>query len=72
MIRQSPVSNDLLSLGGAVTMVFSAAMGALILFVIPGACSFVGGLQVLILGFVFVMGGLAFLLGKILLWRRNK
>ncbi len=71
MIRLNPAGNNPLSIGGLVAMVFSAAMGLLVLFVIPTACSFVNSLGVLILGFVFIGGGAAFLLGKALLWRRG-
>ncbi len=71
MIRQNPIGSNLLSIGGVVAMVFSAAMGLLVLFVIPIACSFVSSLGVLILGFMFIGGGVAFLLGKALLWRRK-
>ncbi len=71
MIRLNPAGNNPLSIGGLVAMVFSAAMGLLVLFVIPSACSFVGSFELLILGFMFLIGGVAFLLGKALLWRRK-
>lgn len=71
MIRQNPMGSNLLSMGGVVAMVFSAAMGLLVLFVIPIACSFVSSLGVIILSFLFLIGGVAFLLGKALSWRRG-
>ena len=71
MIRLNPAGNNPLSIGGLVAMGFSAAMALFVLFVIPTACSFVNSLGVLILGFVFLIGGVAFLLGKALSWRRG-
>ena len=70
MVTQRPISNTALRIGGAFTAVFSLVMGLLVLFVIPGACSFVGGLQLLLLGFLFVIGVLAFFLGNALLHKR--
>ncbi len=72
MALQNPTSGNLLRIGGAFTAVFSLAMGLLVLFVIPGACSFVGSLQILILGSLFVIGGLAFLFGRALLGRQRR
>lgn len=54
-----------LTIGGAFTAIFSLVMGVLVLFVIPGACRFLSGLQLLILGFVFIIGLLIFLLGLV-------
>ncbi len=73
MIRQDTITNiSLLRLGGAFTAVFSLVMGIFILFVIPIACSFVGSLQLLILGFLFVGGVLAFLFGVVLSREKRK
>ncbi len=66
MIKQNPVGSSLLRVGGAFTAVFSLVVGLLVLFVIPGACTFVSGLQLLILGFLFIVGVLAFFLGNVL------
>lgn len=66
------VSDNLLSTGGAAVMIFSAVMGLLVWFVVPSSCSVVGSLQILVLGFLFILGGFAFLLGKVLLWRHNR
>jgi len=49
-------------------MVFSAALGLLVWFVIPIACTFLGSLEVLMLALLFGAGGLAFLCGK-LFWK---
>ncbi len=71
-VIQRPINGTgtLLRVAGGFTAVFSLAMGLLILFVIPIACSFVGSLQLVILAFLFMGGLLAFLLGTIL--RRYK
>ena len=66
MVRQSSVGGSLLRIGGAFTAVFSLAVGLLVLFVIPGACSFVSGLELIFLVFLFIIGVLAFFLGNAL------
>lgn len=73
MLRQSTITNiSLLRVGGAFTAVFSLAMGLLVLYVIPVACSFVGSLQLAILALLFVGGVLAFLIGVVLSRRKRK
>ena len=69
VISQNLTGNSMLRIGGAVVAVFSLVMGVLILYVIPGACSFVGSIQLLILGFLFIAGALAFLIGQVLKWK---
>ncbi len=72
MIRQDPITiSSLLRIGGAFTAVFSLAIGLLVLFVIPGACSFLAGLELIILVFLFVVGVLAFLIGNALLRKKR-
>ncbi len=69
MVSLNPTFNpnltgkELLRLAGGFVAVFSLVMGLLVLFVIPGACSFLGGLQLVILALLFVMGSLGFLIG---------
>ena len=70
MIRQKSVGSSLLRIGGAFTVVFSLVVGLLVLFVIPGACSFVSGLELIILGFLFIVGVATFFLGNALLLRK--
>jgi hypothetical protein len=70
MIRQKSVGSSLLRIGGAFTVVFSLVVGLLVLFVIPGACSFVSGLELIILGFLFIVGVVTFFLGNALLRRK--
>ncbi len=70
MIRQKSVGSSLLRIGGAFTVVFSLVVGLLVLFVIPGACSFVSGLELIILGFLFIVGVATFFLGNALLRRK--
>ncbi len=73
MIRQSTITNiSLLRVGGAFIAVFSLAMGLFVLFVIPVACSFVGSLQLAILGLLFGLGALTFLVGFFLSRRKRK
>jgi hypothetical protein len=67
-IRPIIDTGRVLRVGGAFTAIFSLAMGLLILFVVPIACSFVGGIQLIVLSFLFIGGLLALLLGKTL-WR---
>ena len=69
MVVQRPIGNSLLRTGGAFTAITSLAMGLLFLFVIPIACSFVGSLLLIILGFLFIAGLLSFFLGNALMWR---
>ncbi len=72
MIRQNSTGTSLLRIVGGFTAVFSLAVGLLVLFVIPGACTFVSGLQLIILGFLFLAGVLAFFLGNALLRKKRK
>ncbi len=72
MIKQNPVGSSLLRIGGAFTAVFSLVVGLLVLFVIPGACNFVSGLQLIFLGFLFIIGALAFFLGAVLSRQKRK
>ena len=71
MANQNPTSSSLLlRTGGAFTAVFSLVMGLLVLFVIPSACSFLSGLELIILGFLFIVGVASFFLGNALLRRK--
>ena len=73
MTRQRIITNiSLLRVGGAFTAVFSLVMGLFVLFVIPVACTFVGSLQLAILGLLFVLGALTFLIGVVLSRRKRK
>ena len=72
MIRQNLAGSSLLHIGGAFTAVFSLVVGLLVLFVIPSACTFVSGLQLIILGFLFVVGVVAFFLGNALLRKKRE
>jgi hypothetical protein len=72
MIGQNPTGSNLMRVGGAFTAVFSLAVGLLVLFVIPSACSFVSGLELILLGFLFVIGVFTFFLGNTLLHRKAR
>ncbi len=63
MIKRNHTNGELLYLGGVFTAAFSAVVGAIILFATPIACTFVGSLQLLILGFLFLIGVSALLIG---------
>ena len=65
---QKPINDTgtILLIGGAFTVVFSLVVGLLVLFVIPVACIFVSGLQLLFLGFLFIIGVIGFFLGNAL------
>ncbi|MEW6033867.1 MAG: hypothetical protein AB1603_03315 [Chloroflexota bacterium] len=52
--------------GGGLTAAFSLATGLFVLFVIPANAYVTGGL-VIIFGFTFILGALAFLVGKVFL-----
>lgn len=58
-------TGEVLRVAGAFIAAFSLVMGLLVTFVIPGACSFLGGLELIILGFLFIIGVLAFIFGQI-------
>lgn len=64
---------DLIRLTGAFVAAFSFVMGLLVLFVIPGGgCSFLGGIELLMLAFLFLIGLSLFLFGHIRIWRKRK
>ncbi len=67
VIKRPINGTDMLRIGGAFTAIFSLAMGLLVLYVIPTACSFLGSLQLIILGFLFIAGLLSFFLGYALM-----
>jgi hypothetical protein len=70
--RHPTGTNDVLRIAGAFVAIFSLVMGMLILFVIPGACSFVGSLELLMLGFLFILGVIAFLWGTAVSWNGRR
>ena len=72
MVKHNSSGSNLLRITGGFVAIFSLAMGLLILFAIPGACSFVGSLQLIILGFLFIGGVFTFLLGEILSRKKGK
>ena len=57
---------EVLKLGGGFTAVFSLAMSLLLLFVVPGACSFLAGLEIIMLGLLFLAGAAVYVLGFVL------
>ena len=71
MNEQNLTKGGVLRIAGAFISVFSLVVGLLCLLVIPSACSFVGSLQLLMLGFLFVVGVLTFFLGQALVWKKR-
>jgi len=63
-------NGSVLRLGGMFTVVLSVAVGLLVLFVLPTACSVVGGLQLVFLGFLGFLGLCVFIVGLVLLRRK--
>lgn len=75
VITQSPIGSSpssMLRIAGAFVAVFSLVVGLLVLFAIPVACSFLGSLQLLILGTLFVLGVIAFLAGTAISRKNRK
>ena len=72
MTEHNPTKGSVLRIAGAFTAIFSLAVGLLVLLVIPGACSFVSGVQLIVLGFLFIIGVLAFFLGNALLHKKQE
>ncbi|MBM2824544.1 MAG: hypothetical protein HW402_208 [Dehalococcoidales bacterium] len=65
-----PNRNSPLTIGGALMAAFGLVVGLLVLFVIPGRYRLFSGIQLIILGTVFVIGLLILLLG--LVWSPGK
>jgi hypothetical protein len=61
-----------LSILGIVLAVFSVVVGLLVLFVIPGGCAFLGGLELVILAGLLLAGVFTWLAGRLVLRRANK
>ncbi len=72
MTEHNPTKGSVLRIAGAFTAVFSLAVGLLVLFVIPSACTFVSSLQLAILGVLFLGGLFVFLFGLVLSRRKAK
>lgn len=64
MLIRRPMDFGTVQTGGAFTAIFALAIGLLVLFVIPGACSFVGGIEIILLALLFIAGVIAFILGS--------
>ena len=73
-IVQRPINDTgtILRIGGGFAAIFGLAMGLLVLFLIPSACTFVGSLQLAILGLLFLGGLFVFLFGLVLSRRKAK
>ena len=70
MVAQNPSRQHVLHVGGLFITIFSLVMVLLSLFVLPSACSFVGGLQVVFLAFMLIVGIVILLLANTVF--RNK
>jgi hypothetical protein len=65
-IRQNAGASNVLSTTGVVLMIAGGALFFLSLFLLPMACSAVIGLDLIISGFLLLVGGASLLLGKVL------
>ena len=72
MEKENPSRNNLLRITGAVVALFSIIVGSLVMFALPGGCSFVTSFVLVILFFLFIAGGTTFLIGQLLSWRERK
>ncbi len=72
METQHYSNGSVLRIAGGFIAIFSLVMGLLVLFVIPGACSFLGGLELIILAFLFIGGGLTYGIGEVLSRKKGK
>jgi hypothetical protein len=70
MIIQDVKASDWMKIGGFLTIVSSIVMGLFVLFGPSAACSFVSGLLLLMLGFIFITGMVVFLIRAI--WSKKK
>ncbi len=59
-------TGQVLSALGAVTAGFSLVASLLVLFVIPGSCSFLGGLELVMLAALLLAGVIVLLVGRII------
>ena len=73
-VIQRPINDTgtILRIGGGFTSIFGLVMGLLILFLVPIACTFIGSLQLVILGLLFLGGLFVFLFGLVLSRRKAK
>lgn len=71
-IIQRPINDTgtILRFGGGFTAIFGLVMGLLVLFLVPSACTFIGSLQLAILGLLFLGGLFVFLFGLVLSHRK--
>ena len=73
MVIQRNLGCRLVCIVGAFIAAFSIIIATLILFnVIPSACTFVSGLELLFLGLLFIVGVIASLVGLVLLRKRRR
>ena len=56
VIRQTVPNISTLRIAGLILIAFSAIVGPLILFATPIGCTIVGSIQLLIFGFLFIIG----------------
>ena len=63
MINRQVTNGSVLRMGGAVIAIFGLVLGTIVLLS-PMSCTFVGSIQLMILGILFVGGILAFVIGK--------
>lgn len=67
MIMPEYFNGSVVRTGGALTAAFSLVMGSLVLFVIPIRSAYLAAGTIIIFGFTFILGVLAFIAGKVFL-----
>jgi len=72
MDKANPSRNSLIRITGAVVALFSLAVGALVMFVLPSRCSFVTSIVLVMMFLTLIGGGVTFLVGQFLLWRERR
>ncbi len=70
MVALNPPRQHVMHVSGLFITIFSVVVGLLLVFVIPSACSFLGGLQIVLLGLLLIAGLIVLLLAHTVF--RNK
>lgn len=72
MAKWSPETSRLLRRVGATVAITSLILGLLAAFAWQIGCSVVGSMALVLFGFIFLAGGLVFLVGQVATWRGQK
>ena len=72
MEEWNPSRNSVLRITGAAVAVFSLVAGVFVMFVLSSRCSYLSSLLLVILSFLFLAGGIVFLVGQLFSWREHR